>query len=62
MEEAQRNVSDGNRTVPTLCTDGTAHPTATDDQVITVLHIVHGTCQKVTKNVGKKKKKRYTKF
>ena len=60
MEEAQRNVSDGTRTVPTLCTDGAAHPTATDDQVITVLHIVHGTCQKVKRKVIKKKKN--TKF
>jgi len=59
MEEVQRNVSDGTKRVPTLCTDGAAHPTATDDQVITVLHIVHGTCQKVTRNVEKKKHKEF---
>jgi hypothetical protein len=33
MEEVQRDVSDGNKRVLTLYTDGTAHPTATDDQV-----------------------------
>lgn len=56
MEETQRNVSDGTKRVPNLCTDDTAHPTATDDQVITVLHLVHGTSQEVTRNVGGKKK------
>jgi hypothetical protein len=49
MEEAQRNVSDGTKRVPTLRTDGAAHLTATDDQVIIILHIVHRTCQKVTR-------------
>lgn len=46
MEEVQRNVSDGIQRVPTLCTDGAAHPTATDDQVILVLHIVNGHVRK----------------
>ena len=55
-EETQRNISDGTKRVPTLCTDGAAHPTATDDQVITVLHIVHGTSQEVTRNAWGKKK------
>ena len=55
-EETQRNISDGTKRVPTLCTDGAAHPTATDDQVITVLHIVHGTSQEVTRNAWGEKK------
>ena len=59
MEEAQRNVSDGTKRVPTLCTDGAAHPTTTDDQVITVLHTVHGTCQEVKRNVEKKRHKKF---
>jgi hypothetical protein len=54
MEEVQINISDGTKTVPTLCTDSAAHPTATGNQVILLLHIVHGTCQKVTRNAEKK--------
>lgn len=59
MEEVQRNVSDGTKRVPTLITDGAVHPTVTDDQVILVLHTVHGTYQKVTR---KDKRKRHKKF
>ena len=56
-EEVQRNVSEGTKRVPTLITDGAVNLTATDDQVILVLHIMHGTRQKVTRKDEKRHKK-----